>query len=288
MTDQPNQDAGGIPYWPETQPDTDAPPTHTPGCSLSTAEASGHNRCGCWCHAGPPFRYMPDEVAAVLRPDLGRCHRETCEHGHVDHRPRNECRWCDCKAFVPSVAPQEGRPTTEAACPKCGHDVDHTTECPGGCPMCARYPSHPPRSLDEELTRIESTYPPSEGRPTTPQTEAGRPTTLREKVRQELDAIRSAGLSYDGIVADFDHAMEQERAAVERRYSQIAAEYIDASEAAAGALPSVEALAEALDAEMPVNLGPHEKFAAGVRRGMYRSLASRILARLASSEADRP
>jgi hypothetical protein len=173
MTDQPNQDAGGIPYWPETQPDTDAPPTHTPGCSLSTAEASGHNRCGCWCHAGPPFRYMPDEVAAVLRPDLGRCHRETCEHGHVDHRPRNECRWCDCKAFVPSVAPQEGRPTTEAACPKCGHDVDHTTECPGGCPMCARYPSHPPRSLDEELTRIESTYPPSEGRPTTPQTEAG-------------------------------------------------------------------------------------------------------------------
>jgi hypothetical protein len=129
---------------------------------------------------------------------------------------------------------------------------------------------------------------PQEGRPTTPQTEAGRPTTLREKVRQELDAIRSAGLSYDGIVADFDHAMEQERAAVERRYSQIAAEYIDASEAAAGALPSVEALAEALDAEMPVNLGPHEKFAAGVRRGMYRSLASRILARLASSEADRP
>jgi hypothetical protein len=219
-----------------TQPDTDAPPTHTPGCSLSTAEASGHNRCGCWCHAGPPFRYMPDEVAAVLRPDLGRCHRETCEHGHVDHRPRNACRWCDCKAFVPSDAPQEGRPT---ACQVRPTGQEWREPC--GRPMPC--PAH------------------SEGRPTTPQTEAGR--TILDML--ESDSARP-----------FDRDVW-------------ATNIIDIErEAAAGALPSVEALAEALDAEMPVNLGPHEKFAAGVRRGMYRSLASRILARLASSEADRP
>jgi hypothetical protein len=208
-----------------TQPDTDAPPTHTPGCSLSTAEASGHNRCGCWCHAGPPFRYMPDEVAAVLRPDLGRCHRETCEHGHVDHRPRNACRWCDCKAFVPSDAPQEGRPTTEAACPKCGHDVDHTTECPGGCPMCARYPGHPPRSLDEELTRIESTYPPSEGRPTTPQTEAG----LARRVHKRL----------------YPHSTDEDFRIMDPGSRDRLDRTIQATlaEAAAGALPSVEVAA---------------------------------------------
>jgi hypothetical protein len=153
-----------------TQPDTDAPPTHTPGCSLSTAEASGHNRCGCWCHAGPPFRYMPDEVAAVLRPDLGRCHRETCEHGHVDHRPRNECRWCDCKAFVPSVAPQEGRPT--------GDDDPRTIE---------------QQMIDGDRLPVPP-YRPSEGRPITPPVHNHGPEEgpgLRCRERLTGDCLRS-------------------------------------------------------------------------------------------------
>ena len=38
-------------------------------------------------------------------------------------------------------------PRTEAACPTCGHDVDHTTACPDGCPMC------PPTAV-ERLRRL--------------------------------------------------------------------------------------------------------------------------------------
>jgi hypothetical protein len=49
----------------------------------------------------------------------------------------------------------------------------------------------------------------------------------------------------------------------------------------------VERLADALEAELPLNPGPYEKFAEGVREGMYRSLAERIAARLRSPESDR-
>jgi hypothetical protein len=198
-----------------TQPDTDAPPTHTPGCSLSTAEASGHNRCGCWCHAGPPFRYTPDEVAAVLRPDLGRCHRETCEHGHVDHRPRNACRWCDCKAFVPSDAPP-----TRCECGALLTADVHGPEC-DNCPDPGGH--HAPSVA------------PQAGRPTTPQTEAGR--RLLSELWNGTEPTGNGGRGYGKVFArDSRRMWEQDRdriIAIER-------------EAAAGALPSVERLARAM------------------------------------------
>jgi hypothetical protein len=197
-----------------TQPDTDAPPTHTPGCSLSTAEASGHNRCGCWCHAGPPFRYTPDEVAAVLRPDLGRCHRETCEHGHVDHRPRNACRWCDCKAFVPSDAPQEGRGFVKAAP---GVWVNAPQE---GRPT-TDLPEDHPLGWQEDVRKP---------RPTTPQTEAGEDFRWL-LMALDWDVFRQVpGLYSSGEMRDIRRRLDL---AIER-------------EAAAGALPSVERLADAL------------------------------------------
>ena len=28
-------------------------------------------------------------------------------------------------------------PNIELSCPDCGHDVDHTTACPAGCPKCS-------------------------------------------------------------------------------------------------------------------------------------------------------
>lgn len=80
-------------------------------------------------------------------------------------------------------------------------------------------------SIDRDIAAVENEAARSDSQP------------LTAKVRQELDQIRSAGLSYDGIVADFDHAIRQERA-----------------EAAQGAvpraegLPSVEALALAMAA----------------------------------------
>jgi hypothetical protein len=60
---------------------------------------------------------------------------------------------------------------------------------------------------------------PGEGNPA-----AERRNLLAEKVRAELDQVRSAGLSYDMVVADFDHALLHERrATVERIRAAFAA-----------------------------------------------------------------
>jgi hypothetical protein len=59
MTDQPNQDAGGIPYWPETQPDTDAPPT----CPVRPTGQEWREPCGrpmpCSAHSDAPQEGRP-------------------------------------------------------------------------------------------------------------------------------------------------------------------------------------------------------------------------------------
>ena len=105
------------------------------------------------------------------------------------------------------------------------------------------------------------------------------PTTLYEKVRQELDDIRSAGLSYDGIVADFDHVIQQGRSSrlaangyaqmlreymsQHRIYTDHAAELLDAAIIEARSTPVealdvtlVRELVAALDAE--IALHPYE------------------------------
>ena len=43
-------------------------------------------------------------------------------------------------------------PATEAACPECSHNVDHTTPCPSGCPMCA---DASPTALDRFVKWME-------------------------------------------------------------------------------------------------------------------------------------
>jgi hypothetical protein len=164
----------------------------------------------------------------------------TCMNEDMDEARCPRCGMED------SDAPLEGRPTTEAACLKCGHDVDHTTECPGGCPMCARYPSHPPRSLDEELSRIESTYPTSEGRPTTPQTEAGR------ELLDASDVLLM--MSGDEIIGLNEGELELHILAIER-------------EAAAGALPSVP-----LEEREDFKVGFHRGVRVGYLRGKRAAL----------------
>lgn len=51
--------------------------------------------------------------------------------------------WLSAHFPSPSSPGTEPRDTaSEAACPDCGHDIDHTTPCPDGCPLCpARAPS---------------------------------------------------------------------------------------------------------------------------------------------------
>jgi hypothetical protein len=99
--------------------------------------------------------------------------------------------------------------------------------------------------------------------PTTPRTDAGR---------LLLDVVSDLRWSNGNPVArDWLAAMIED---IEARSTP--AETLD-----------VERLAEALEAELPLNPGPYEKFAEGVREGMYRSLAERVAARLRSPESDR-